>query len=115
MNLMRKAATTLGGIFLAVLLIAALAPKATRGIAAALVQVTNTTANPVPTVSVDDPANFPYAAVLCRGMEGFCPSNFSNSVTVPLVTTTGGLTPARTVPAPSVLYRSTAIWNRRAI
>jgi hypothetical protein len=47
MNLMRKTATTLGGIFLAVLLIAALAPKATRAVAAALVQVTNTTSNPV--------------------------------------------------------------------
>jgi hypothetical protein len=89
MNLMRKAATALGGIFLAALLVAALAPKATRGIAAALVQVTNTTANPVPTVSVDDPANFPYAAFLCGGMEGFCSSDFSDSVTVPLVTTTG--------------------------
>ena len=41
MNYIKKAVTTLGGIFLAALLIAALAPKATRGIAAALVQVVN--------------------------------------------------------------------------
>jgi hypothetical protein len=47
MNVVRKAVSALGGIFLAALLIAALAPKATRGIAAALVQVTNTAANPV--------------------------------------------------------------------
>ena len=54
MNLVRKTATTLGGIFLAVLLIAALAPKATRGIAAALVQVTNTASNPVPNRDLDN-------------------------------------------------------------
>jgi hypothetical protein len=52
MNLMRKTATTLGGIFLAVLLIAALAPKATRAVAAALVQVTNATSNPVNVLDV---------------------------------------------------------------
>jgi hypothetical protein len=39
MNVMRKAVSALGGIFLAALLIAALAPKATRGVAAALVQI----------------------------------------------------------------------------
>jgi hypothetical protein len=46
MKLARKALSALGGIFLAALLILALAPKATRGIAAALVQVVNTTSNP---------------------------------------------------------------------
>jgi hypothetical protein len=53
MKTMRKAISALGGIFLAALLIAALAPKAARGVAAALVQVTNTGANPVPTVSAE--------------------------------------------------------------
>jgi hypothetical protein len=48
MNIIRKAISTFAGISLAVLLFAALAPKATRGVAAALVQVTNTSANPVP-------------------------------------------------------------------
>ena len=48
MNIMRKAISTFAGISLAVLLFAALAPKATRGVAAALVQVTNTGASPVP-------------------------------------------------------------------
>ena len=42
MNLIRKVFTTLGAVFLAAILIAALAPKVTRGVAAALVQVTNT-------------------------------------------------------------------------
>jgi hypothetical protein len=50
MNYIKKAVTTLGGIFLAALLTAALAPKATHGLVAALVQVTNTSANPIPAV-----------------------------------------------------------------
>jgi hypothetical protein len=52
MNLTRKALTTLGGVFLAALLLVALAPRAARGVAAALVQVANTTSNPVPTYDV---------------------------------------------------------------
>lgn len=39
MNHVRKLLSTLGGIFLAALLIAAVAPKAARGVAAALVQI----------------------------------------------------------------------------
>ena len=54
MNLIRKALTTLGGILLVAILIAALAPKATRAVAAALVQITNTAANPVPNRDVDN-------------------------------------------------------------
>lgn len=85
MNLLRKTATTLGGIFFAVLLIAALAPKATRGVAAALVQVTNTSASPVPTVSSD--ANFPYVALMCAG--NCSDVSLTNSFSVPSTTTTG--------------------------
>jgi hypothetical protein len=48
MSLIRKAVSALGGIFLAALLMAALAPRATHAVVAALVQVTNTAANPVP-------------------------------------------------------------------
>ena len=84
MNLIQKAFTTLVGVFLAALLIATLAPKATRGVAAALVQVTNTSANPVPTVSAD--ANFPYEAQLCAG--SICTVSQS-SFSVPATTTTG--------------------------
>lgn len=39
MNVIRKAISALGGIFLAALLIAALVPKVARGVAAALVQI----------------------------------------------------------------------------
>ncbi|HXN98146.1 MAG TPA: hypothetical protein VN881_03685 [Candidatus Acidoferrales bacterium] len=82
MNILRKAVTTLGGVFLAALLITALAPRAVRGIAATLVQVTNTSANPVPTVS--DDANFPYEAQIASDSSGF-----SDSFSVPSTTTTG--------------------------
>jgi hypothetical protein len=83
MNILRKALTTLGGVFLAALLIMSLAPKAVRGITATLVQVTNTSANPVSTVSAD--ANFPYEALICAGE---CLS-IPTSLSVPTTTTTG--------------------------
>ena len=81
MKILRKAITTLGAVFLAALLITALAPRAARGITATIVEITNTSANPVPTVSAD--ANFPYEAVICAGECG--PVSFS----VPSTTTTG--------------------------
>ena len=52
MNYIKKAVSTLGGVFLPALLIAALAPRVTRAVVAALVQVANTPANPVPTSDV---------------------------------------------------------------
>lgn len=54
MKQLRTVLSTLGGIFLAALLIAALAPKAARGVAAALVLVANTPANPVPVTDVGE-------------------------------------------------------------
>jgi hypothetical protein len=86
MNIIRKAVTTLGGVFLAALLIAALAPKAAHGIAASLVQVANTSANPVPTVAADNPANFPVQAQLCTSDTSNCPNPI---FMVPTTTSTG--------------------------
>ena len=48
MNLVRKAVSVLGAVSLAALLLVALASKTTRSMAAALVQVSNTSADPVP-------------------------------------------------------------------
>ena len=87
MNLLRKTATTLGGIFFAVLLIAALAPKATRGVAAALVQVTNTASNAVPTE--DGPGNFPFGATTCVQVESVACGSGMPSFLVPFATSTG--------------------------
>jgi hypothetical protein len=87
MNLIRKAFTTLGGVFLAALLIAALAPRATRGVAAALVQVTNTASNPVPTE--DGPGNFPFDASVCAETGGTFCGGLTEGFFVPLTTSTG--------------------------
>src|ERR1700683_3713602 len=89
MNFLRKVVTSLGTITLAALLLAALAPKATRGVAAALVQVTNTASNAVPTE--DGPGNFPFGAALCEGVASN-PTRCGNAVSgflVPLTTSTG--------------------------
>jgi len=48
MNIAKKVVSALGGIFLAALLIAALAPKAAHGLVAALVQIVNTPTSAVP-------------------------------------------------------------------
>lgn len=91
MNIIRKTLTTLGGILLAALLIAALSPKATRAVAAALVQVTNTASNPVPNRDVDNPATEPFDATLCVSKNvGTDPcGSVSNSFTVPTTTPDG--------------------------
>ncbi|MGB0035008.1 MAG: hypothetical protein WBP79_05995 [Candidatus Acidiferrales bacterium] len=65
MIIIRKAANTLAGIFLAVLLIGALAPKATRGVVAAFVQVVNTPTSAIPVVQAP-PASELYASD-CEG------------------------------------------------
>ena len=87
MNILRRTFTTLGGIFLAALLITALAPKAARGVAAALVQVTNTASNPVPTE--DGPGNFPFDASVCAQTGGTFCNGFTQGFLVPLTTSTG--------------------------
>jgi hypothetical protein len=87
MKIFRKAVTNLGGIFLAALLIAALAPKATRGVAAALVQVTNTASNAVPTQ--DGPGSFPYGAILCNEVGNSNCGSTQQGLRVPLTTSTG--------------------------
>jgi hypothetical protein len=50
-----------------------------------LVEVTNTSANPVPTVSTDSPANFPFAGQLCLGTCG----SATDVISVPQTTSTG--------------------------
>jgi hypothetical protein len=62
MNVIRKALTALGAIFLLALLLAALAPKAARGFAAAMVEVANTSVNPVPNRDVDNSARDTFQA-----------------------------------------------------
>lgn len=88
MNALRKALTTLGGILLAALLITALAPRAARGVAAALVEVVNTTANPIPNRDVDMPGR--HAVTLGFDDESNSGSaNFTNLDQTPFVVPTG--------------------------
>jgi hypothetical protein len=87
MNFIRKAATTLGAVFFAALLITALAPKTARGVAAALVQVTNTASNAVATE--DGPGNFPFAASVCAESGNSDCGNVASAFSVPLTTFTG--------------------------
>jgi hypothetical protein len=84
-NVARKSVSTLGGIFLAALLIAALAPKATRSIAVALVQVANTPSDPVPNRDVDDRdrADIGYAACNVRSSSGLGIVSNDSCFTVP--------------------------------
>jgi hypothetical protein len=91
MHSARKILTTLGVISLAACLIAVLAPKAVHGLAAALVQVTNTAANPVPTIAADSSANFPFAASVCaQELNTDCTTlGQSSAFTAPLTTSTG--------------------------
>jgi hypothetical protein len=88
MNLVRNTLTAFGGIFLAAVLIAALVPKATRGVAASLVEVTNTASNAVPTE--DGPGSFPFGATLCtENLNSVCGGFAKSELLVPLTTSTG--------------------------
>ncbi len=58
MNFAKRTLMVVGVVALAVLIVAVLAPNTAHGLVAALVQVTNTTANPVPTASTDAQSGF---------------------------------------------------------
>ena len=53
MSLLKQALGFLGALVVFAAIVALVAPKAARGVAAALVQVTNTGANPVPTLAAE--------------------------------------------------------------
>ncbi len=57
MKYAKRVATSLGYVILAAALVSVLAPKATHAIVATLVQVANTSANPVPNSDVDSAAH----------------------------------------------------------
>jgi hypothetical protein len=65
-----------GAVALVATLLTLSAPKAVHAVVAALVQVTNTTANPVPVVSTDNPALQPFGTLLFADS----PPNFSFTV-----------------------------------
>jgi hypothetical protein len=100
MNLMKRVLMAAGATALAGVLALMVAPKAARGVAAALVQVVNTSANPVPNVDVNAPGEEPLQAVLCLDSgNGECAANVTQaprSFVVP-TTTNDGLSVKRAV------------------
>jgi len=79
-----------GAVTLAAILSASIAPRAAHALVAALVQVTNTAANPVPTLDVHTPAEEPFQTQLCLGFGAFANQCLAPQIfTVPSTTTDG--------------------------
>lgn len=92
MRLLKRALAVLGAFVVVAAIAAVVAPKAARGIAAALVQVTNTSANPVPNLDVNTPAEQPFETIICTAtgvFAGVCASNEPIAFVVPSTTTDG--------------------------
>ena len=68
-----------GAVALAGLLGVMIAPKATHGVVATLVQVTNTAANPVLNRDIDRSENQPFSTSLCYGSGGAFPCYLGES------------------------------------
>jgi len=68
MKFAKRVATSLGYVILAAALVSVLAPKTTHAIVATLVQVANTSANPVPTSDVNNPDRATILILSCQGL-----------------------------------------------
>ena len=77
MNRLHKLYLVLGG-FGALALLALVAPRAAHAVTAALVQVTNTPANPASVLDAGNPANEPFE---WEGLSSATPVNFANFTT----------------------------------
>jgi hypothetical protein len=91
-RLLKRALAVLGAFVVVAAIAAVVVPDAARGIAAALVQVTNTSANPVPNLDVNTPAEQPFETILCTSVgvfAGECPSSEPSEFVVPSTTTDG--------------------------
>jgi hypothetical protein len=67
MNFAKRVSMSIGFVVLAAALVSVLAPKATHAIVATLVQVSNTSANPVPNSDVNDPDLATILVLSCQG------------------------------------------------
>jgi hypothetical protein len=87
MNFAKRAWMFVGFIMFAAALVTALAPKAAHALIATLVQVTNTSANPVPNKDVDNPDRSTVVDLYCvaPGLAGFTAvgCDTTSSFTVP--------------------------------
>ena len=89
MNFAKRFLAVAGAIAVAAILGAVVAPKAAHAVAAALVQVTNTTTNPVPSVDVNTPAEEPFQTILCFEFGQYGPCSEPQSFIAPSTTTDG--------------------------
>ena len=85
---LKRIAMAIGGVVVAALLLALVAPKAVHAIVSTLVTVANTSSNPVPARDVDNSANFPFSGQICVGDPTFC-QGVPEEFRVPAVTSTG--------------------------
>lgn len=79
MNFAKRLLTLTGMTALAVIAMVVVTPKAVHVVAATLVQITNTAANPVPNRDVDNPAAQPFAATLCQELGTYVNDCLSSS------------------------------------
>jgi hypothetical protein len=93
MNFAKRLLMVVGVASLAGTVGALLAPKTAHALVATLVQVVNTTAQPVPTRDVDNPAYEPFVRTLCAGVAANCGGTQGTSFTVP--TTGANSSPVR--------------------
>jgi hypothetical protein len=84
MKLLKQAFGVLGALVVLAVIVALVAPKKARAMQALLVQITNTAANPVPMLDVDNPAHQPASLVL--ELDGAA----STSITAPSSLPSGG-------------------------
>jgi hypothetical protein len=94
-NLLRKAVVPLSGVAAVVLVVLLATPRAVHAVVAALVQVVNTSANPVPNADVNAPGEEPFQTILCQAA-GTATCFEPDSFAVP-ATTSDGLTVKRLV------------------
>jgi hypothetical protein len=87
---MKKLLMGIGAVALAGTLLNLVAPKAVHAAVAALVEVANTPANPVPNADVNAPGEEPFQTLMCNAVgTGTCASDQPSILTVPTTTSDG--------------------------
>src|ERR1039457_1175895 len=95
MRFMKRLLVGIGAVALAGTLLTLVAPKAVHAAVAALVEVANTPANPVPNADVNAPGEEPFQTQLCYSLLTFgggpdpCIGGFPKFFTVPTTTSDG--------------------------
>src|ERR1700760_272083 len=83
MKNLKPTLTGAGSAVLAMLVLSTLAPKAAHAVTAALVQVVNTSANPIPNRDQDNPAQQPFQFLAQPDTRGTGQNQASTNISVP--------------------------------